>query len=62
MKGKVVGEIESVDSTLIQTLMDADFIKVLKHITFTFKDIFYGKEKDITLINEINNSIVELKK
>ena len=39
----------------------ADFIKVLKHITFTFKDIFYGKEKDITLINEINNSIVELK-
>ena len=39
----------------------ADFIKVLKHITFTFKDIFYGKEKDITLISEINNSIVELK-
>lgn len=38
-----------------------DFVKVLKHITFTFKDIFYGKEKDITLINEINNSIVELK-
>ena len=38
-----------------------DFVKVLKHITFTFKDIFYGKEKDINLINEINNSIVELK-
>ena len=38
-----------------------DFVKVLKHITFTFKDIFYGKEKDIALINEINNSIVELK-
>ena len=26
-----------------------DFIKILRHITFTFKDIFYGKEKDINL-------------
>ena len=31
-----------------------DFIKILRHITFTFKDVFYGKEKDINLINEIN--------
>jgi hypothetical protein len=38
-----------------------DFIKVLRHITFTFKDIFYGEEKDITLINEINTSIVNIK-
>lgn len=38
-----------------------DFIKVLRHITFTFKDIFYGQEKDINLINEINTSIVNIK-
>ena len=31
-----------------------DFVKVLKHITFTFKDIFYGKEKDITLDQEMH--------
>lgn len=39
-----------------------DFIKVLKHITFTFKDIFYGKEKDINLINEINTAITNIKR
>ena len=38
-----------------------DFIKVLRHITFTFKDVFYGKEKDINLINEINVSITNIK-
>ena len=38
-----------------------DFIKVLRHITFTFKDIFYGQEKDINLINEINTAIVTIK-
>lgn len=38
-----------------------DFIKVLRHITFTFKDIFYGKEKDINLVNEINDAIVNIK-
>lgn len=38
-----------------------DFIKVLRHITFTFKDIFYGQEKDINLINEINTSIINIK-
>lgn len=38
-----------------------DFIKVLRHITFTFKDIFYGQEKDINLINEINTGIIAIK-
>lgn len=38
-----------------------DFIKILRHITFTFKDIFYGEEKDISLINEINKAIVNIK-
>ena len=38
-----------------------DFIKVLRHITLTFKNIFYGEEKDITLINEINNTIAKIK-
>ena len=38
-----------------------DFIKILRHITFTFKDIFYGQEKDINLINEINTAIVNIK-
>ena len=38
-----------------------DFIKILRHITFTFKDIFYGKEKDINLINEINTAIINIK-
>ena len=31
-----------------------DFIKVLRHITLTFKDIFYGEEKDPLIINNIN--------
>lgn len=38
-----------------------DFIKILKHITFTFKDIFYGGEKDINMINHINTSISIIK-
>lgn len=38
-----------------------DFIKVLRHITFTFKDIFYGGERDINLINEINTSIINIR-
>lgn len=38
-----------------------DFVKILRHITFTFKDVFYGKEKDINLINEINVSIANIK-
>lgn len=38
-----------------------DFIKILRHITFTFKDIFYGQEKDKNLINSINNTILNIK-
>lgn len=38
-----------------------DFIKILRHITFTFKDIFYGNEKDINLINEINTTLIKIK-
>ena len=38
-----------------------DFVKVLRHITFTFKDIFYGQEKDINLINSINTAITNIK-
>ena len=38
-----------------------DFIKVLTHITFVFKDIFYGQEKDINLLSEIDNSILKIK-
>lgn len=38
-----------------------DFIKILRHITFTFKDIFYGQEKDINLINTINIAITNIK-
>lgn len=38
-----------------------DFIKILRHITFTFKDIFYGGEKDINLINDINVHIEAIK-
>ena len=38
-----------------------DFIKILRHISFTFKDVFYGMEKDINLINDINTGIIKLK-
>lgn len=39
-----------------------DFIKVLRHITFTFKDIFYGTEKDPLITNSITNTISKIKK
>lgn len=38
-----------------------DFISVLRHITFTFKDIFYGKEKDINLTENIKTSLSKIK-
>ena len=38
-----------------------DFIKILRHISFTFKDVFYSKEKDINIINEINSTINNIK-
>lgn len=39
----------------------SDFIKILRHITLTFKDVFYGEEKDDNLIKEINSAIISLK-
>ena len=39
-----------------------DFIKVLRHITFTFKDIFYGEEVDPLLQNSIVKTISKIKK
>lgn len=38
-----------------------DFIKILKHITITFKNIFYGEEKDINIVNDINTAITNIK-
>lgn len=37
------------------------FLHVLRHITFTFKDIFYGTEKDETVLNQINTAISNIK-
>lgn len=34
-----------------------DFIKVLRHITLAFKDVFYGKAKDINMVNEISSAL-----
>lgn len=39
-----------------------DFITILRHITLTFKDIFYGQEKDLNINKEIKYSIDALKK
>ena len=39
-----------------------DFIKILRHITFTFKDIFYGYEKDSNLDESIISTIDKIKK
>lgn len=39
-----------------------DFLKVLNHITFTFKDIFYGNGRDINLINNINDTVGNMQK
>ena len=38
------------------------FVAVLRHITFTFKDIFYGNEKDPLVIESIHNTISKIKK
>lgn len=38
------------------------FITVLRHITFTFKDIFYGNEKDPLITESIKDTISKLKK
>lgn len=39
-----------------------DFIKVLRHITFTFKDIFYGEESDPLIRADITKTISKIKK
>ena len=38
------------------------FITVLRHITFTFKDIFYGTEKDPLISNNIQEALTKIKK
>lgn len=39
-----------------------DFIKVLQHITVTFKDIFYGQQQDPLISTNIRNTINTIKK
>ena len=39
-----------------------DFIAILKHITITFKDIFYGKEKDTNFNEDIKTSLSIIRK
>ena len=46
----------------IQVNNKQDFITVLRHITFTFKDIFYGQAKDENLIKSIDTAIISIKK
>lgn len=38
------------------------FLTVLRHITFTFKDIFYGNEKDPLIVDSINETLSKIKK
>jgi len=51
----------SMYKTSINISNKEDFIKVLRHITLMFKDIFYGQDKDINLITDINTTIVNLR-
>lgn len=39
-----------------------DFMEILKHIALTFKDIFYGKEKDVNFNDDIKTSLDIIKK
>lgn len=39
-----------------------DYIKVLRHITFTFKNIFYGQKKDDGLLDEIGSAITRIRR
>lgn len=50
------------DNTDIDINSKDGFIKILRHITFTFKDIFYGDEKDPLIQNNINKTITKIKK
>ena len=38
------------------------FITILRHITFTFKDIFYGSEKDPLISDNIQEALTKIKK
>lgn len=49
-------------NTSIDISKKEDFVKVLKHIAFTFKDIYYGTEKDNNIDNVISNSLSNIKK
>lgn len=49
-------------NTSIDISKKEDFVKVLKHIAFTFKDIYYGTEKDNNIDNIIINSLSNIKK
>ena len=50
------------DNTEIDINSKDGFIKILRHITFTFKDIFYCDEKDPLIQNNINKTITKIKK
>lgn len=39
-----------------------DFVDILRHITFTFKDIYYGNEVDPAISASINNAIAIIKR
>lgn len=49
-------------NTSVDISKKEDFVKVLKHIAFTFKDIYYGTEKDNNIDNIIINSLSNIKK
>lgn len=53
--------LSEIDKVKYDISIKNDFIKVLRHITFTFKDVFYGSSKDINLISEINTAIDSIK-
>lgn len=38
-----------------------DFIKVLRHITLMFKDVFYGQDKDINLVTDVAAAIESIR-
>ena len=53
-----VAYILSLTDNTFKSVNDKDnFIKVLRHITFTFKNIFYGEEKDPNLKSQILQAI-----
>lgn len=57
-------------ATILSTIYDRqfdvsnkrDFIDILRHITFTFKDIYYGTEVDPIISASISNAIANIKR